>query len=477
MENGEVRGLDKRTGRGRAAVVAAFGAVALMTLRNSLMNAGLFPLFDAAFPAARDLSVGVGVAADVLVALVAFYRPSILHARTFAGAAAALCTLGAGLALAGVYAASTPSWLAVAGSVVAGVGTTLVWLAVCCGLIGFGPRTVFVGVPCALALSYLAAPAALALPQAAVLGAMFACPLAALALAWPRACGVLRDVGAATAPRDASVTRPASFLPLTSALFGAMFVYSIAGGFGARFGSAEGSPASLPLQAAALLAVTLWNLRSADMRRFDRLFELSVLLVVAGFLVAPLGSYQQLASSLTTLSSACFGALATVVLVSASARNPLSGVVVFAWGSALQSLGTIVGANLGALAGGIGTDAAFLGSAAVAVVLLAYTFYLVRAASFADTVAGIEPVAPLRVPGQTPDARFDAACAALAGRAGLTPRETDVFRLLARGRNNLYIQEELVLARNTVKSHIKHVYQKLDVHSQQELIDLVERAE
>ena len=27
---------------------------------------------------------------------------------------------------------------------------------------------------------------------------------------------------------------------------------------------------------------------------------------------------------------------------------------------------------------------------------------------------------------------------------------------------------------NTVKSHIKHVYQKLGIHSQQELIDLVQ---
>lgn len=29
------------------------------------------------------------------------------------------------------------------------------------------------------------------------------------------------------------------------------------------------------------------------------------------------------------------------------------------------------------------------------------------------------------------------------------------------------------MTRNTVKSYIKHIYQKLDVHSQQELIDLV----
>ena len=31
-----------------------------------------------------------------------------------------------------------------------------------------------------------------------------------------------------------------------------------------------------------------------------------------------------------------------------------------------------------------------------------------------------------------------------------------------------------VVSRNTVTSHIKHIYAKLGVHSQQELIDLVE---
>lgn len=476
MGNGEVRGLDEGIGRKRAATAAAFAALTLMTLRNGLMNIELFPLFDDIFPLARDLSVAAGAAVNVLVALIAFYRPSILRARVFNGISAVLCVGGAGLALAGVHATSEPTWLAVAGTVVSGIGTALIWLTVCCGLIAFNPRAIFIGIPCASAAASLAAWDVGTLPRTAGLLVMFVCPLVALALTYRRSRDVLREIGAASAPRDTAVTRPASFLPFTSALFGALFVYSIAGGFGVRFGSTEGNPESLLLQVAVLAVLAIWNLRSADMRRFDRLFEVSVLLVVAGFLVAPLGSYQQLASSLTTLSSACFGALATVVLVSAAARNPLSSLVVFGWGSALQSLGTIVGANLGALASGIGTDAVFLGSAAAAVVLLAYTFYLVRAASFADTVAGIEPVAPLRVPGQTPDERFDAACAAIAARAGLTPRETDVFRLLARGRNNLYIQEELVLARNTVKSHIKHVYQKLDVHSQQELIDLMERA-
>ncbi|MGX4655134.1 response regulator [Micromonospora sp. SCSIO 07396] len=47
--------------------------------------------------------------------------------------------------------------------------------------------------------------------------------------------------------------------------------------------------------------------------------------------------------------------------------------------------------------------------------------------------------------------------------AGLTPREVEIFGLLARGRSNGEICAELVLSENTVKSHVRAVLQKLDL--------------
>jgi DNA-binding CsgD family transcriptional regulator len=67
-------------------------------------------------------------------------------------------------------------------------------------------------------------------------------------------------------------------------------------------------------------------------------------------------------------------------------------------------------------------------------------------------------------------------CAALSEEWGLTKREQEIFVMLARGRNVAYIQDHYTISRNTVKSHIKHIYAKLGVHSHQELIDLVEGA-
>jgi DNA-binding CsgD family transcriptional regulator len=45
--------------------------------------------------------------------------------------------------------------------------------------------------------------------------------------------------------------------------------------------------------------------------------------------------------------------------------------------------------------------------------------------------------------------------------AGLTPREVEVLRLLARGMSNREIAEQLVISRKTAGSHIEHIYAKI----------------
>lgn len=61
----------------------------------------------------------------------------------------------------------------------------------------------------------------------------------------------------------------------------------------------------------------------------------------------------------------------------------------------------------------------------------------------------------------------------IARERGLTMRETEILGLLAQGRSMPYIQQELVLAEGTVRTHVNRIYKKLDVHSRQELIDLL----
>lgn len=64
-------------------------------------------------------------------------------------------------------------------------------------------------------------------------------------------------------------------------------------------------------------------------------------------------------------------------------------------------------------------------------------------------------------------------CQKLAMENGLTPREVEILGLIAMGRSAKYIAEELMISHNTTRTHIKHVYEKLNIHSKQELLDLV----
>ena len=48
--------------------------------------------------------------------------------------------------------------------------------------------------------------------------------------------------------------------------------------------------------------------------------------------------------------------------------------------------------------------------------------------------------------------------------AGLTPREVEVLRLVASGKSNSEIAEELVLSIRTVERHISNIYSKIGSH-------------
>lgn len=86
--------------------------------------------------------------------------------------------------------------------------------------------------------------------------------------------------------------------------------------------------------------------------------------------------------------------------------------------------------------------------------------------------AKMDPENPPALVGRI-SASIEERCQQIAKDYGLSPRETEVFTLLAQGRTRPYIQDELVLAENTVKTHIAHIYKKLGIGSRQDIFDLV----
>lgn len=61
-------------------------------------------------------------------------------------------------------------------------------------------------------------------------------------------------------------------------------------------------------------------------------------------------------------------------------------------------------------------------------------------------------------------------------RAGLTQREREIAVLYCQGRSTPYISDELFISETTVKTHIRHLYAKLDVHNKQDLLSAADKA-
>lgn len=66
---------------------------------------------------------------------------------------------------------------------------------------------------------------------------------------------------------------------------------------------------------------------------------------------------------------------------------------------------------------------------------------------------------------------------ALALRYGLSPREREILGYLLAGRSRPFVRDELVLSLNTVNTHVRNIYAKVGVHSQQELLTLARAAD
>ncbi|MDO4533123.1 MAG: helix-turn-helix transcriptional regulator, partial [Coriobacteriia bacterium] len=78
---------------------------------------------------------------------------------------------------------------------------------------------------------------------------------------------------------------------------------------------------------------------------------------------------------------------------------------------------------------------------------------------------------PVRYPVQHDDR--DERCDALVAAHGLTTREAEILLLTARGHSSTFIAEQLFISASTVRFHQQNIYRKLNVHSRQELLALV----
>ncbi len=70
---------------------------------------------------------------------------------------------------------------------------------------------------------------------------------------------------------------------------------------------------------------------------------------------------------------------------------------------------------------------------------------------------------------------IDASIKRAAQQLGFTAREQEIIRSVSQGRTMQFTADELGISINTVRGHMKRIYSKLDVHSREEMLDVLER--
>lgn len=424
--------------------------------------------------AARDMSCLAGIVAFVALMSVARHRPQSLHPVALSVAAIVLGLAGHILSLAAGNLDAQA--LFIFGSCATSVATTwtTVLLLLACSSLSLQRVCVC-----------LAGGAAVAMPLAGAIGnagtgmliaaTNIVASVAAVALVLPVAMPFFSRLASVGAPTDREVSHPAAFLPLDHCLYVYIIVFSFAYGLAVNIAQPSGQATPFALAAAVLLVVAIWALRSKARPKADLLLLLSLCLVVGGFSLVLIGDprCETLAQSTLLAGYMCFYLLTWFALCAVATCSAADAIPAICWGSAANYLGILAGAIITDVLAGV-SDPAFAVKLAIAAVLTftaAYVAATQRSTSLDATIDGIEPDTS-SVEVRYID-RLDACCEQVAEQAGLTQRERDILALLARGNNAQHIQEELSISHNTVKYHARNVYRKLDVHSQQELIDLL----
>lgn len=233
------------------------------------------------------------------------------------------------------------------------------------------------------------------------------------------------------------------------------------------------------LLAASVALLATWKVlyeRVTLMRLYQILFPLTA----TAFLLLPLldGTFHQLVRSLVFLVFSVTSSLMVVSCARTARNQSLTPVLVYGFFAGIVYASSLVGSVVGLFVGsGRGVGLAELSVVAlVAVYALSVAMVAPHRGKAGRGRAGSGEERSASSGGDASDA-VSVGCAVAVERYGLSRREAEVLDLLARGRDVPYVAEELVISKNTVRTHTKSIFAKTGVHSRQELIDLVESIE
>lgn len=466
-----------------------FAALALAALGTTASSVDVWLLMNVLFPPAQELwtpSVSIqavaAAAGYALVALLALKFPHRTHAWMLGVCSTALIAVGTPVWWAGMEAASPAA--TTLGMCIAHFGCAWPRIAVGASLCALGNKRDLIAAAMAGELAGAAVRCIVPadLPFATALAVVAAVELGMLAVGHAGSAPFLRSVRAArgdSSLADLETTNPDSFVKPTHRLFVLIAFFEIIHGIslaGQAFGTAL---LANVLVVAALAAGAVWLFARKAPPCEDWLLYAAALLMLAGFMLGNRTPAEAALSNACSFAGAAFSwILIWTVFASVGIGNPAGSLWALGMGYTMQALGLEAGSVLGGAAEeapGFWGEAAGIAAALVVVAFVGYLLVGMRGFSFSAAFAGIVAATAPR-PTDEPDARIARNCQTLAARCGLSERELEVAGMLARGYGGPQIQEALSISRNTCKTHVRHIYRKLDVHSQQELIDLVASA-
>lgn len=218
------------------------------------------------------------------------------------------------------------------------------------------------------------------------------------------------------------------------------------------------------------LGITLISIVTPHERIIVRLYRMIVPLMIIGFMaysfVEP--SFHWLALSAIACGFYSFEGLVWLLHPKFVLKTRASSLVVFGWGRALFHLCGFAGATMGFFLASQGLSE----RPSLGVICLVIVVALVAMTAYVFTEYDLRLF--IGRPTYALQKNLDAVCDKLSSIYGLSKREREVLVLLAKGRSVPFIAEEFTVSKGTVKTHVRHIYEKLGIHSKQELLDLVE---
>lgn len=243
--------------------------------------------------------------------------------------------------------------------------------------------------------------------------------------------------------------------------------------------STVGTPQQLILLIGALFAAALVCCSTLFFKRYEQgfLFRPFVpCIAVVLVLLSSMGEVNEIVLALMVLVGyICFEIIMWTAFAEITSRYGLSALLVFGFGRAALAIGTfigVIGSKTVAVTSILPMSEVSEPSILMFTLLVAYCL-LPREKSILKMILRNEKDIALC----DDSVNLNTKCEIIAKRYLLSSREAEVFYLLAKGRNTAHISEAFIISSNTAKTHIKRIYQKTDVHTQQELIDMVETAD